>query len=205
MTLPFKSPFSLFSSTEKPMDFTASARNSTRAPSSLVQLIKEDLDAFLAYDPSTRSKLETVLFSAGFRAVMGHRIEHALWKSGHAFLACMLAKRTRRVTGIEIHPAAQFGRRTIIDHGMGIVIGSTVIIGNDVLIYQGVTLGASNPQQAGRRHPKLGNGVLVGANAVVLGGITVGDNAKIGAGAVVVKDVPASLTVVGVPAHTWFT
>lgn len=161
--------------------------------------MREDVRTVLDKDPSATSALEVVLFSVGLRAVWAHRRHHWLWDHGAKGLALWLSARMRRRLGVEIHPAAQIGRRFMIDHGMGVVIGSTAIIGDDCLIYQGVTLGMTG-KHGGKRHPTLGNGVMVGANATVLGNIVLGDESKVGAGAVVLKDVPAHVTVAGVPA-----
>lgn len=162
--------------------------------------MKEDIAAVLERDPSMSSWLEVLFFATGLHAVWFYRVAHALWQSNHHVLASIVSKRSRKKHGVEIHPAATIGRRLVIDHGLGLVVGATAIIGDDVLLYQGVTLGMTG-HHGGKRHPTLGNGVVVGANATVLGNITVADNAKVGAGAVVVRDVPAGSTVVGVPAH----
>jgi len=148
--------------------------------------------------------LEVLLTSPGVRALVWHRIANRLWRAGWKLLARQIAYRSRRVTGIEIHPGATLGRRLVIDHGMGVVIGETAIIGDDCLIYHGVTLGGKKPgdrqHTEGRRHPAVGNGVTIGAEAIVLGSITVGDGARVAAAAVVVNDVPAGALAVGVPA-----
>jgi serine O-acetyltransferase len=159
---------------------------------------KEDIDAVLARDPAARSRLEVRLCYPGLRALKSHRVAHSLYHSGHLLLARIVSQRARHRTGIEIHPGAEIGRRVFIDHGDGVVIGETTIIGDDVTIYQGVTLGGTG-KDVGKRHPTVGNGVTIGAGAKVLGPITVGDHTKVGAGAIVLKDVPADCTVVGNP------
>ena len=156
----------------------------------------EDFKAGVARDPATRSAFELFLTSPGLHALWSHRVAHMLWGWGWRIPARIHAFWTRFWTGIEIHPGAQIGRRVVIDHGMGVVIGETAVIGDDVMLYHGVTLGASEITD-GKRHPTIGNGVIIGATAVVLGPITIGDNAKIGANAVVTKDVPAGAVVIG--------
>lgn len=162
--------------------------------------IREDVAAFKAKDPASTSTVSVLLNATGMRAVWAYRRQHWLWTHGHKGLARWLATRSRRKFGVEIHPGAQLGRRFLIDHGMGIVVGETTIAGDDCMIYQGVTLGGTG-KETGKRHPTLGNNVVVGVGAKVLGNITVGDNAKVGGGAVVVKDVPPDCTVVGIPGH----
>lgn len=162
--------------------------------------IREDIVAFKAKDPAATSTISVVLNSPGLRAIWAYRRQHWLWTRGHHGLARWLSTRSRRKFGVEIHPGAQIGRRFLIDHGMGIVVGETTIIGDDCMIYQGVTLGGTG-KETGKRHPTLGNNVVVGVGAKVLGNITLGDNVKVGGGAVVVKDVPPDCTVVGVPGH----
>lgn len=159
---------------------------------------REDISAVLARDPAATSKLEVRLCYPGLDALKAHRIANALYKQGHVLLARWLSQRSRHRTGIEIHPGAEIGRRVFIDHGDGVVIGETTIIGDDVTIYQGVTLGGTG-KDVGKRHPTIGNGVTIGAGAKVLGPITVGDHSKIGAGAIVLKAVPPNCTVVGNP------
>lgn len=149
-------------------------------------------------DPAAKGFLEVLLLYPGLHALIGHRIAHALYKMRLNFCARYLSQLMRWATGIEIHPGAQIGRRFFIDHGMGVVIGETAIIGDDVLMYQGVTLGGTGLEK-GKRHPTIGNNVVIGGGAKVLGNITVGENSYIGANAVVIKDVPANSTVVGVP------
>lgn len=162
--------------------------------------IKEDIAAFRAHDPAATSTISILLNSPGMRAIWAYRRQHWLWVHGHELLARTLSTRSRRKFGVEIHPGATIGRRFVIDHGMGIVVGETTIIGDDCQLYQGVTLGGTGKDK-GKRHPTLGNNVVVGVGASVLGNITLGDNVKVGGGAVVVRDVPADCTVIGVPGH----
>ncbi|MDD6142355.1 MAG: serine O-acetyltransferase [bacterium] len=162
------------------------------------ELIKEDREAVLARDPAAKSMMEVRLCYPGLVALRSHRRAHALYNKGHVLLARWLSQRARHRTGIEIHPGAQIGRRVFIDHGDGVVIGETTIIGDDVTIYQGVTLGGTG-KDVGKRHPTIGSNVTIGAGAKVLGPITIGDNVKIGAASVVLKDVPPNCTVVGNP------
>lgn len=160
----------------------------------------ELLTAYQHRDPAARSKMEIFLLYTGVHAVLYHRLAH--WCFGHKlkFLARFVSQWSRFFTGIEIHPGATIGRRLVIDHGAGIVIGETTEIGDDVLIYQGVTLGGTGKEQ-GKRHPTIGNNVLIGSGARVLGPFTVGDNARIAANAVVLKEIPPCATAVGVPAR----
>ncbi|VWX38477.1 serine O-acetyltransferase [Exiguobacterium oxidotolerans] len=160
--------------------------------------IREDIRNVFNQDPSARSRIEVILTYPGLHAIWMHRVAHRLWKMNLKLLGRSIAQFSRFLTGIEIHPGATIGRRFFIDHGMGVVIGETAIIGDDVTIFQGVTLGGTG-KETGKRHPTLGNGVLVSAGARVLGNITVGDASKIGASSVVLKDVPANATVVGIP------
>ncbi|MET3574316.1 serine O-acetyltransferase [Bhargavaea ullalensis] len=160
--------------------------------------MKEDIHVVFDQDPAARSAFEIVLTYAGLHAVWGYRVGHWLHGRGLRFMARAVSQFTRFLTGIEIHPGAQIGRRLFIDHGSGVVIGETCIIGDDVTLYQGVTLGGTGKEK-GKRHPTLGNNVLVASGAKVLGSITLGDNAKVGAGSVVLKDVPPNSTVVGIP------
>ena len=159
---------------------------------------RSDIQAVLTRDPAARSALEVVLCYSGFRAVRSHRWAHWLWNHGFKLLARMLSQRCRRITGIEIHPAAVIGDGLFIDHGTGVVIGETTEIGRNVTLYQGVTLGGTG-KDVGKRHPTLCDNVVVGAGARVLGPFTVGEGAKIGASAVVLKEVPPHCTVVGNP------
>lgn len=166
----------------------------------LRQLIREDDEAAFARDPSADSVADVRRFSVGARVVRAYRRQHWLYERGHRTLALWLAKRSRIRYGADIHPAARIGRRLVIDHGIGVVIGGTAIIGDDCLIYQGVTLGMTG-KHGGKRHPTVGSNVMLGAGSIVLGAITVGDGAHVGAGSVVVRDVPAHTTVVGNPAQ----
>ena len=161
--------------------------------------LKEDINAFLERDPAARNGFEIFMLYPGFRAIRMYRRAHKHYLKGHFFRARLISQRAARKTGIEIHPGAKIGRRFVIDHGVGIVIGETAEIGDDVLIYQGVTLGGTG-KDVGKRHPTVGNRVMISAGAKVLGPINIGDGARIAAGAVVLKDVPAESTVVGVPA-----
>lgn len=160
--------------------------------------IKEDIDAAFQNDPAARSKLEVILCYPGVHALLLHRISHYLWKKGLFLLARLISHANRFLTGIEIHPAAEIGRGVFIDHGMGVVIGETAVIGDGCLIYKGVVLGGTTTEKT-KRHPTLGKKIIVGSNACILGNITIGDHVRIGSGSVVVKDVPPHATVVGVP------
>ncbi len=162
--------------------------------------MKEDIKAFMDRDPAARSMLEIVLLYPGYKAIRRHRRAHWFYKHNCKFIARYISQRTVRKTGIEIHPGATIGRRLVIDHGAGIVIGETAEIGDDVLIYQGVTLGGTG-KDTGKRHPTIGNNVMISSGAKVLGPFKVGDNSRIAAGAVVLHEVPPDCTVVGVPAR----
>ncbi|MDZ7727969.1 MAG: serine O-acetyltransferase [Dehalococcoidia bacterium] len=162
--------------------------------------LRGDIDAALARDPAARNWLEVVLFYPGFHARAAHRLANALDRSGVPLLPRAIMHLTRWVTGIEIHPGATIGPRFFIDHGMGVVIGETTEIGTDVMLYQGVTLGGTSTRRV-KRHPTLRDNVTVGAGAKVIGAVEVGENSQIGAGSVVVTNVPANATVVGVPGH----
>ena len=162
--------------------------------------IREDIATFRSHDPAATSTISILLNSPGMRAIWAYRRQHWLWTHGHKLLARTLSTWSRHRFGVEIHPGATIGRRFVIDHGMGIVVGETTIIGDDCRLYQGVTLGGTG-KEGGKRHPTLGNNVVVGVGASVLGNIMLGDNAKVGGGAVVVRDVPADCTVVGIPGH----
>ena len=164
----------------------------------VMEAFREDIEAVLTHDPAARSPLEVVLVYPGVHALWMHRATHHLWRQGHVLTPRLLAHLTRAVTGIEIHPGARIGRRVFIDHGMGIVIGETATVGDDCLLYKGVVLGGTSLQRR-ERHPTLGSGVVVGTNACILGAIQVGDGARVGSGSVVVRDVPAEATVVGIP------
>jgi serine O-acetyltransferase len=160
--------------------------------------IREQIDTVFREDPAAKSALEIILCYPGFHAVLMHRLAHRLYEADIPILPRFLSQISRFLTGIEIHPGAKIGRRFFIDHGMGVVIGETSEIGDDVLIYQGVTLGGTGHEQ-GKRHPTIGNNVVIGTGAKVLGGIHIGNHVKIGAGSVVVRPVPDNSTVVGIP------
>ena len=162
--------------------------------------LRSDIDSMMARDPAARSRLEVVFCYPGFHAVLIYRLAHGAWRRGFHVLGRWLSHLGRFLTGIEIHPGAELGERLFIDHGMGVVIGETAVIGNDVTLYQGVTLGGTS-LKGGKRHPTLQDDVIVGAGAQVLGPITVGQGARIGANAVVLKDVPPCVTMVGIPAR----
>ena len=164
------------------------------------QRMREDIASVLERDPAARSRLEVLLCYPGLWAVWLHRVSHRLWRGNFRLPARILAQVARFLTGVDIHPAALLGRRLFIDHATGVVIGETAIVGSDVTLYQGVTLGGTGKGQ-GKRHPTLCDGVFIGNNANVLGNITVGENSRVGAGSVVLDDVPPNSTVVGVPAH----
>ncbi len=162
--------------------------------------LRETLHAYKARDPAARSSLEIFLFYPGVHAIIYHRIAHWCYRHDLLFLARCVSQWSRFWTGIEIHPGATIGRRLVIDHGMGIVIGETAELGDDVLLYQGVTLGGTGKDK-GKRHPTIGNNVLIGSGAKVLGPFSVGDNSRIAANAVVLKEIPPDSTAVGVPAR----
>jgi serine O-acetyltransferase len=166
----------------------------------LLALIREDVATVLERDPAAKSHLEVYLCYSGLHAVWFYRMNHWLWNHNFLLLARWLSQVARWLTGIEIHPGARIGRRFFIDHGMGVVIGETAIVGEDVTLYQGVTLGGTGKEQ-GKRHPTLLDNVVVGGGAKILGNITVGYNCRIGAGSVVLRSVPDNSTVVGVPGH----
>ena len=161
--------------------------------------IKETVQTVKERDPAARSYAEILLLYSGVHAIMSHRLAHKLYKDGHYFSARALSQMTRKLTGIEIHPAAKIGKRFFIDHGMGVVIGETTEIGDDCTIYQGVTLGGTG-KDVGKRHPTLGDNVMVGAGAKVLGPVYIGSNSKIAANAVVLHPVSENSTAVGIPA-----
>jgi serine O-acetyltransferase len=156
-------------------------------------------EAVRGKDPAAQSAVEVLFLYPGVKAVLLHRVSHSLWQMNAKFAARMLSEVSRAMTGVEIHPAAEVGRRVVIDHGMGTVIGETAVVGDDCLIFQNVTLGSSRFRQ-GRRHPTLERGVIVGVGATVIGAVRIGEEAKIGAGAVVVSDVEPNTTVTGIPA-----
>lgn len=171
---------------------------STIKHAGLLTTMRLDIHSALDRDPAARSTLEIVLNYPGLHALWGHRIAHWLWQHNHKLSGRLLSQLVRGLTGIEIHPGAAIGQGFFIDHGMGVVIGETAEIGNDVTLFHGVTLGGTSLQK-GKRHPTLGDRVVVGAGAKILGAITIGEDTRIGANAVVVKSVPANSVVVGVP------
>ncbi|HBF38613.1 MAG TPA: serine O-acetyltransferase [Firmicutes bacterium] len=164
----------------------------------MLKHIKEDIQTVFERDPAAQSWVEVLLCYPGIHALIAHRMAHYLYQRHHFLLARLISQMSRFLTGIEIHPGAKIGRHFFIDHGTGVVIGETSEIGDDVTLFQGVTLGGTGKEK-GKRHPTVGNGVMVSTGAKVLGSIQIGDNAKIGAGAVVLQDVPSNTTVVGVP------
>jgi len=169
----------------------------------LLSSIREDMANVLEHDPAAKSRLEIFLCYSGLHAVWFYRVNHWLWNHNLFLLGRWLSQVARLLTGIEIHPAAKLGRRLFIDHGMGVVIGETAVVGDDVTLYQGVTLGGTGKEQ-GKRHPTIEDNVVVGGGAKILGNITVGKNCRIGAGSVVLRNVPENSTVVGVPGHIIF-
>ena len=166
----------------------------------LLSLIREDVATVMEHDPAARSRLEVFLCYSGLHAVWFYRINHWLWSHGLLLLGRFLSQFARFLTGVEIHPGAKIGRRLFIDHALGVVIGETAIVGDDVTLYQGVTLGGTGKEH-GKRHPTIEDGVVAGSGAKILGNITVGKNCRIGAGSVVLRNVPEDSTVVGVPGH----
>lgn len=166
----------------------------------MFERLKEDIKAFRDRDPAAKSDLEIYFLYPGFKAIRMYRRANFFFRHGHHFIARLISQRAARKTGIEIHPGATIGRRLVIDHGTGIVIGETTEIGDDVLIYQGVTLGGTG-KDTGKRHPTIGNNVMISAGAKVLGPFKIGDNSRVAAGAVVLEEVPPNSTVVGVPAR----
>lgn len=172
----------------------------TRSAAGIVSQFREDVNAVCERDPAVHSKAEAALLYSGVHAVSAYRVAHKLYKSEHFFAARLISQSARFLTGIEIHPGAEIGHGLFIDHGSGVVIGETTIIGDNCTLYQGVTLGGTG-KETGKRHPTLGNNVMVGAGAKLLGAFTVGDNTKIAAGAVVLSDVPENSTAVGIPAR----
>lgn len=165
--------------------------------------LREDVASVFERDPAAKSVLEVLLCYSGLHALWFHRFNHWLWTHHLRLLARWLSQVARLLTGIEIHPGAQIGRRLFIDHGMGVVVGETSVVGDDVTLYQGVSL-AGTGKETGKRHPTIGNGVVIGAGAKVLGNIRIGDNSRVGAGSVVLRDVPDNSTIVGVPGHLVF-
>ena len=168
-----------------------------------VSLIREDIANVMEHDPAAKSRLEVFLCYSGLHAVWFYRLTHCFWNHGFLLAGRLISQFARWLTGIEIHPGAQIGRRLFIDHGMGVVIGETAIVGDDVTLYQGVTLGGTGKAH-GKRHPTLEDSVVVGGGAKILGNIIIGKNCRIGAGSVVLRNVPADSTVVGVPGHIIF-
>ncbi|MBL4950956.1 serine O-acetyltransferase [Neobacillus sp. OS1-32] len=164
----------------------------------MFKTLKEDVEVVFDQDPAARTYLEVILTYSGLHAIWAHRVAHALYKRKFFFLARVISQISRFFTGIEIHPGAKIGRRFFIDHGMGVVIGETCEIGDNVTIYQGVTLGGTGKEK-GKRHPTIKDNVLISTGAKVLGSITIGENSKIGGGSVVLKEVPPNSTVVGIP------
>jgi serine O-acetyltransferase len=164
----------------------------------MFRAIREQIDTVFHGDPAATSAVEIFFCYPGFHSILLHRAAHRLYAGGFVLLARIVSQFNRTVTGIEIHPGATIGRRCFIDHGMGVVIGETTEIGDDVLLYQGVTLGGTGKEK-GKRHPTIGNNVVIGTGAKILGNITIGDHTKIGAGSVVIHSVPDHSTVVGVP------
>lgn len=161
---------------------------------------KELIETYKARDPAARTSFEISTLYPGVKATLSHKRAHWFYEHGMFYIARWISQRSRRATGIEIHPGAKIGRRFVIDHGMGVVIGETAEIGDDVLIYQGVTLGGTG-KDVGKRHPTIGNNVLIGSGAKILGPFKVGDNSRIAANAVVLKEVPPNSTAIGVPAR----
>lgn len=164
-----------------------------------IKHIQEEFHVIKERDPSIKSPWEVLLYPS-FRVMLKYRKAHRLYKKGHYFLARLVSQRAARKTGIEIHPGAQIGQGLFIDHGSGVIIGETTIIGNNVTLYQGVTLGG-NGKETGKRHPTIEDNVMISAGAKLIGSFTVGENSKIGAGSVVIEEVPPNCTVVGVPGH----
>ncbi len=167
----------------------------------MFERIREDIDTVFSNDPAAKSTIEVVLCYPGLHALWFHKIAHWFWVRNHKLIGRFISHLNRFFTGIEIHPGAQIGRRFFIDHGMGVVIGETTIVGDDVLLYKGVVLGGTI-LEAKKRHPTIGDNVVVGTNAIVLGDITIGENCKIGAGSVVTKPAPPNSTIVGIPGKT---
>lgn len=161
----------------------------------------DQVDSIIVRDPAARNRIEVITCYPGLHAVWIHRVSHGLWNLGLKWIARLLSMLARFITGIEIHPGAKIGRRVFLDHGLGIVIGETTEIGDDCTIYQGVTLGGTSLYKGVKRHPTLGKGVVISAGAKVLGGFTVGDGARVGSNAVVLKEIPAGATAVGIPAR----
>jgi serine O-acetyltransferase len=170
----------------------------------IFKTLREDIDSIIARDPAARSRLEVVICYPGFQAILLHRFAHVAWQRGWRLTGRFLSQFGRWMSGIEIHPGATIGRRVFIDHGMGVVIGETAVVGDDVTLYQGVTLGGTKLHK-GKRHPTLERGVIVGSGAQILGPFTVGAEARIGANAVVLAEVPSGVTMTGIPAKPALT
>ena len=171
------------------------------------KIILNDLDAILERDPATHSRFEAILCNAGFHSICVYRLAHSLWNKNFHITARVLSQIARFLTGVEIHPAARIGKNFMIDHGMGVVIGETTEIGDNVTLYHDVTLGGTtvfdeHGKRCIKRHPTIGNNVIIGSGAQVLGPITLGNNCKVGSNAIVIKNIPANTTVVGFPAHS---
>jgi serine O-acetyltransferase len=187
----------------QPLSTGGSTADASGADVNMLQSLREDVASVFDRDPAARSWLEVLLCYPGLHAVWAHRLHHWFWTHQLRLLARFLSQVARLLTGIEIHPGAQIGRRLFIDHGMAVVIGETTIVGDDVTLYQGATLGGTGKEK-GKRHPTLGNNVTVGAGAKILGNVVVGENSRVGAGSVVLRDVPDNSTIVGVPGHVIF-
>ena len=190
--------FKLFLKTQE-KQMRRSAKKIKSTAESMVETVKTDVYAAKERDPAARSTLEVLLLYPGVHAIAAHRLAHKLHKSGHTFMARAISQGARFATGIEIHPGATIGKGLMIDHGMGVVIGETAEIGDNCTIYQGVTLGGTG-KDVGKRHPTLGNNVMIGAGAKVLGPMMIGDNSKVAANAVVLSEIPENSTAVGIPA-----
>ncbi len=176
----------------------AQAERRAGHPGRWLELLREDIQTIYRKDPAARSLVEVLTCYPGLHACWLHRIAHGLWNRNHLTLARIVSHLNRFLTGIEIHPGARIGRRFFVDHGAGVVIGETAEVGDDVLMYTGAILGGTSSERT-KRHPTIGNGVVIGSHAVILGNITVGDGAKVGSGSVVIESVPPGATVVGVP------
>ena len=163
----------------------------------VLNYIKEEIDVIKRKDPAIKGNMEVFLYPS-FKVIIGYRLAHYFYLKKHYFIARYISEKAKKKTGIEIHPGAQIGKNLFIDHGMGVVIGETTIIGDNVTIYQGATLGGTG-KETGKRHPTIENNVMISAGSKILGAITIGENSKIGAGSVVLKDVPKNCTVVGIP------
>ena len=190
--------FKLFIKTQE-KQMRRSVRKIKRTADSMIETVKTDVYAVKERDPAARSTVEVLLLYPGVHAIAAHRLAHKLHKGGHTFVARAISQGARFATGIEIHPGATIGRGLMIDHGMGVVIGETAEIGDNCTIYQGVTLGGTG-KDLGKRHPTLGNNVMIGAGAKVLGPMMIGDNSKVAANAVVLSEIPENSTAVGIPA-----